>query len=147
MLEIIHSLEFAEQEFKAQRDAAREIAKWLNIKENKSALLKAALDAVSRAKCDISKKYKPKFDEDIRQCINWLYDSVLLRRGCEVEPRHASALADIPEKYRPYEVALTAIQKYLEEEQELKKYNTKAPIVKIMLDELIKELKKKSSVS
>jgi hypothetical protein len=141
LLRLITSLELAEQKFKAKRKAAEEIAKWLDIKENKSYLFKAAQNAVSKAKCNIPKKYKPKFDQDIRQCINWLYDSVLKRTGCEVESRHASAIVNLPEKYRPYEIALRAIEKYLEEQQELKPYYANSTVVKKMMDYLIKELK------
>ncbi|QSJ15705.1 hypothetical protein JYQ62_28480 [Nostoc sp. UHCC 0702] len=142
LLEISNSLNFAPKNFKAQRQANKEIVKWFDTPGNKLDLLNTALKAVSQAKCNIPKKHKQKFDDDIDQCINWLHDSVIERTGCVVErSKHASVIVHIPEKYKPYEVALRAIENHLKEKQELKQYYEKADTVQKVLDYLINELK------
>ncbi|MCC5628321.1 hypothetical protein LC613_09445 [Nostoc sphaeroides CHAB 2801] len=140
----LNALSSAKDIYNNRRFAAKQIAKWFDIKGNKLALFKTAQKAVSQAKCNIPKQYKQKFDQDIRQCINWLHDSVDERIAFEVQTsKHASAIIDI--KYIPYEVALKAIEKHLKERQELKQHYETTNIVTKVIDDLIKDLKELSA--
>ncbi|MBD2411784.1 hypothetical protein FACHB389_04650 [Nostoc calcicola FACHB-389] len=142
LLKIIYSLSSAPENFKATRQAEKEIVKWFDTPGNKLALLSTAEEAVSQAKYNIPKKYKEKFYVDIDQCINWLHDTVVERTECLVESsKHASVIVHIPEKYKPYEVALRAIENHLKENQYLKQYYDKADIVQTSIDYLINQLK------
>ncbi|MBD1836913.1 hypothetical protein H6F78_14805 [Coleofasciculus sp. FACHB-64] len=145
LLEIIRSIRFAPEKFHSSRKAAEEIAKWLDVRANRSALLKTALGAVSKANFNIPKKHKAKFNEDIRECINWLYDSILNRAACIVEPeKHASAISHMPEKNKPYEIAIKAIEKHLEEQENIKEYYVKSDTVKRIFKYIIIEFEKMS---
>ncbi|MEH2361573.1 hypothetical protein [Nostoc sp.] len=139
----ISDLKNASDKYERSSKAAKIIAKWLDVKANKSILANTAFKAVSEANFNITEKYRDKFDEDIRNCINWLYASVLFGKCCVVEQeRHASAIADIPGKYQAYETALKAIEKYMKEQEELKPELEKLFVtLEKMIDYLIEKLK------
>lgn len=133
-------LDVVDQRLDADFDLFRKIISWLEIQDNRLALLNRALNAVSGL--NISDKHMMMFEQDMRECIHWLRYSIHELRACEVQPeRQASALLEqMPQSAQAYTRALNAIKQH----PEFQKLTTTVPFVNELIDYLQSEVVKMS---
>ncbi|MFB2771464.1 hypothetical protein ACE1AT_19575 [Pelatocladus sp. BLCC-F211] len=146
IIDKFESIRSANNQFKVRRKADKEIANWLDIRDNKRILIEVAMDSVSNSKCQINDEYIHEIDKNIRHCIIWLRYSVEDGKARKFDPeRYASAMIKVsPGIYEPYEIALNAIKEALKEQPKIKEFYKKTPNVEKMIQFLIHKIQELS---